>query len=207
MRCHKDYNAQQYNFCENFRSSGNEIIDNWFADLNETNHFIEFIPYEKFSNITYLAEGGFSKVYKATCANGIINDLNCCERQIFSVFGNKTVVLKSLKHSESISHDFLNELKNYLRCSERWDSNYIHKYYGITRHPETKNYMIVMDFAQNGDLHNYISKYTHTLCWDKKLYILKDIVFGLSEIHSKQIIHRDLHTGNILVNFNYSDPF
>ncbi|CAG8531943.1 1233_t:CDS:2, partial [Racocetra fulgida] len=33
----------------------------------------KFIPYEQFSDITYLAEGGFSEIYKATWINEIIS--------------------------------------------------------------------------------------------------------------------------------------
>ena len=52
--------------------------------------------------------------------------------------------------------------------------------------------MIVMDFAQNGVLHNYISKNLLALSWNKKLEILIDIVLGLKFIHRNNIIHRDL---------------
>ncbi|CAG8475286.1 9656_t:CDS:2 [Scutellospora calospora] len=129
-RNHKDKNAQQCNFCEQLiiKFSGNKIIDDWLASvINKANKFIEFIPFEKFRDISYLAEGGFSKIYKATCINGI----KCWNgrKQIFGNLKKHPVVLKSLNNSEIINE-----------------------------HPETKNYMIVMDFAKYGDLHNHISK-------------------------------------------------
>ncbi|CAG8852278.1 35527_t:CDS:1, partial [Racocetra persica] len=43
-------------------------------------------------------------------------------------------------------------LKNYFQCSDHpnsFRSSFILKYYGITQHSETKNYMIVMAFAPN----------------------------------------------------------
>ncbi|CAI2198059.1 19081_t:CDS:1, partial [Funneliformis geosporum] len=36
--------------------------------------------------------------------------------------------------------------------------------------------------------------------WDTKLDHLYDIAEGLSAIHKTNIIHRDLHSGNILIN-------
>jgi hypothetical protein len=34
-------------------------------EANNTGELIQWIPYENFTNIEYLAEGGFGKVYKA----------------------------------------------------------------------------------------------------------------------------------------------
>ncbi|CAG8575452.1 10402_t:CDS:2, partial [Cetraspora pellucida] len=72
---HKDISALQCNMCDQQPLSGNKIIDNWLAKtkgINVTKRaFIEFIPYERFNGITYISEGGFSKIYKATCVNSI----------------------------------------------------------------------------------------------------------------------------------------
>ncbi|CAI2189935.1 14710_t:CDS:2, partial [Funneliformis geosporum] len=40
--------------------------------------------------------------------------------------------------------------------------------------------------------------------WDTKLWHLDDIADGLSRIHKKSIIHRDFHSGNILIEDNDS---
>ncbi|CAG8654226.1 9370_t:CDS:2 [Cetraspora pellucida] len=144
-RLHYNENAQQCNFCNQLMLSGNKFIDNLLTKLNKQKAFIEFIPYEQFDDIIYLSEGGFSKIYKARCVNGIRTKWNG-RQQRFTHNTNATIVLKSLNNSEAISHDFLNELKTYFQCS---GSNIIN-YYGITQHPKTKDYMIVMDFAENG---------------------------------------------------------
>ncbi|CAG8709116.1 4313_t:CDS:1, partial [Gigaspora rosea] len=68
---------------------------------------MEFIPYEKFSNIANLAKGGFSKIFKAKCDNGISSWST--RRQRFEFQGNTDVVLKSLNDSKNINFDFLNE--------------------------------------------------------------------------------------------------
>ncbi|PKK76138.1 kinase-like protein, partial [Rhizophagus irregularis] len=58
--------------------------------------------------------------------------------------------------------------------------------------------MLVMEYANDGDLHKYLQKNFVDITWNKKLYILWKISEGLSVIHKKNFIHRDFHSGNIL---------
>src|SRR5215469_12663768 len=77
-------------------------------------------------------------------------------------------------------------------------NKYIIRFYGITQDPETKNYMMVLDYADNGSLRNYLDKNYDKLTWKSKINNLYYIADGLNTIHEKQLIHRDLHVGNIL---------
>jgi serine/threonine protein kinase len=43
--------------------------------------------------------------------------------------------------------------------------------------------------------------------WSLALKVLFDIIQGLKKIHQKQMVHRDLHTGNILVSTNNVQDF
>ncbi|CAG8803149.1 5211_t:CDS:2, partial [Gigaspora margarita] len=59
-------------------------------------------------------------------------------------------VLKVLNNSQKMDSEFLNELKNVFRCSRNNNITYrggIHQYFGITQHPETKNYIIIIELA------------------------------------------------------------
>jgi serine/threonine protein kinase len=58
--------------------------------------------------------------------------------------------------------------------------------------------MMVMDYAENGNLRNYLNKNHHNLNWKTKINYLHNIAFGLELIHEAGLIHRDLHIGNIL---------
>jgi hypothetical protein len=56
-------------------TSGNEIIDKLIQDnqLSVRRYgILEWIPYDKLTNINYIAEGGFAKVYSATWIDGQI---------------------------------------------------------------------------------------------------------------------------------------
>jgi serine/threonine protein kinase len=72
------------------------------------------------------------------------------------------------------------------------------KFYGITQDPETENYIMVLDYAENGSLRNYLDTNYNELSWSNKINYLHSIAHGLRYIHEKELYHRDLHTGNIL---------
>src|ERR1044071_9199299 len=75
---------------------------------------------------------------------------------------------------------------------------YLNKYYGITQNPNTKDFMIIMKYYRLGSLKDYITKNFYNIKWNEKLQILQNIVLGLDHLHKQKIIHRDLHSGNIL---------
>src|ERR1043166_8291651 len=75
---------------------------------------------------------------------------------------------------------------------------YLNKYYGITRNPITEDFIIIMKYYRLGSLKDYIEKNFYNIEWREKLQILKNITAGLNHLHNQKIIHRDLHSGNIL---------
>jgi serine/threonine protein kinase len=70
--------------------------------------------------------------------------------------------------------------------------------YGISQDPSTKNYIMVMPYAKNGSLRNRLNNKKFGSSLKHKVWILGYIAAGLKRIHEKVIIHRDLHSGNIL---------
>jgi serine/threonine protein kinase len=76
------------------------------------------------------------------------------------------------------------------------------KLYGITQDPETKNYVMILDYAENGSLRNYLNARYNELSWYNKIGCLYNIAFGLENIHDNEIIHRDLHVGNISTDYS-----
>src|SRR5215204_2126449 len=71
--CHVCYNTKKI-----YKQSGNKIIDGFikYTQINYVTKYgrMEFVSYDQFENIEFIAEGGFSKIYKATWINGPIHD-------------------------------------------------------------------------------------------------------------------------------------
>ncbi|RGB28588.1 kinase-like domain-containing protein [Rhizophagus diaphanus] len=189
-------------FKDNFKNwtSGNKNIDE-FLQQSQLNallyyNYIEWVPFEKFQNITYITEGGFGKIYSAEWPEGNIKywDIENQEWYRYKDYGK--YALKSLNNSSDISSDFLNEVKSYLRI-HLFD---IVRCFGITQNPNTKEYMMVLMYCKNGNLRNYLNNSKKYINYEGKLYMLRKIAKGLLDIHNAGIVHKDFHSGNILHN-------
>ncbi|RHZ47031.1 hypothetical protein Glove_595g13 [Diversispora epigaea] len=168
--------------------SGNKNIDDFiretqFSKESMYSEFLKWVPYENLTNIEHIGKGGFSEIYKATW-----------EKQIYRSKGffetKKTeVVLKVLNNSENVNTKFLKEFRgDTIQC------------HGVTQIPKTKNYAFILEYAKGGDLHHFLNKNFEEKTWKEKAYFLRGIVKGIKKIHNKKILHRDLHSGNILIN-------
>ncbi|UZN99869.1 uncharacterized protein OCT59_001134 [Rhizophagus irregularis] len=177
-----------------FKPSGSKIIDD-FIRHTQINYVrkegkLEFIPYDQFKNLEFIAEGGFSKIYKGIWKDGPISkwDNKSNTRQC-----DYTVALKKLNDSKDITHKGLNELKIFYDFSLKWKASrmyssykYISNYFGITRDPVTEDIMIVMPYYNSGDLIYYITKVFYEIKWEEKLKNLIKIIIGLMNIHSQE---------------------
>jgi len=59
---------------------------------------------------------------------------------------------------------------------------------------------MVVEYAKEGSLRKMLDKDYKGLSWEKKLVNLLYIVNGLSEIHKEGLVHKDFHSGNIVMN-------
>ena len=75
---------------------------------------------------------------------------------------------------------------------------YFAKFYGITKDPQTEEFMMVLEYAKNDNLRKYLKNHFFRFTWKEKLQFLNDIVYNLHIIHEKKYVHKDLHSGNIL---------
>ncbi|PKY59084.1 kinase-like protein [Rhizophagus irregularis] len=135
---------------------------------------LKWIPYNKFKNVRYLSEGGFGTIYKAIWLK---ND--------------KEVILKCHKNLSENLNEFLKEWEYHKKCLDSYDSDII-GLYGFTKDPNTSKYMVVMDCANKGNLRENLTSIVKKN-WNDKLYMLYDIISGLSKIHGKNLIHCDFH--------------
>ncbi|GBB91326.1 hypothetical protein RclHR1_18550001 [Rhizophagus clarus] len=193
----------QQNFI-NWTSGNNDIdkiIQNSQLFANNPEKVLEWISYDRFYSIKYIAKGGFGEVYKANWIDGFITNWDIEKQNWKRICQNKDVALKSLYNSRNVTMEFLEEITLHHKIQDNFS---IINIYGITQEPETKNYMIVLDYADNGSLRNYLDRYYNKLSWHTKLHDLWRIAYGLKKIHGEELIHRDLHIGNILYFSNYA---
>src|ERR1043166_9287384 len=87
-------------------TSGNKEIDEFIQkfQLNATcwQEVMEWVPYDRFENIEYLAEGGFCTVYKAIWIDGYIRSWKNRRNKWYRMIINREVVLKCLKDSQNL---------------------------------------------------------------------------------------------------------
>ncbi len=94
-------------------TSGNIEIDDFIRTSQknaQTSHdYLEWIPYEKFTDIEYVTSGGYGDVYSATWLEGprwAWDEVNKMRMRT----GPRIVALKILDNSQNVSTDFLNEV-------------------------------------------------------------------------------------------------
>ncbi|UZO03872.1 uncharacterized protein OCT59_024273 [Rhizophagus irregularis] len=175
----------QCKFQQNFKNwtSGNNEIDKLIqkAQLkaNRYEKILEWIEYDRFENVEYLAKGGFGTIYKAIWKDGYIEEWdfenNKWRRSKYWAedYENFPVVLKCLHNSQDVTVDFLREIELHTTIS----SDKVTFCYGITKDPESNNFMM-----------------------GEKLNSLQRIANGLEDIHSQGLIHHNIHCAKELHN-------
>ncbi|UZO07120.1 uncharacterized protein OCT59_027418 [Rhizophagus irregularis] len=184
-------------------TSENKDIDEFIqqSQLNAEYYkkYLEWIPFENFKDITYIIKGGFGKIYSAKWPEGYIYYWDI-ENQEWKKYVDKKVALKSLDNSSCISTEFLNEIKTHLQI---YLLDVI-QCYGITQDPNTKDYMMVLEYCENGNLRNYYLN--NESDYYSKIDELIRIVSGLLDLHNAGKVHKDFHPGNILYDV-HTDPY
>ncbi|GBB85075.1 hypothetical protein RclHR1_11650002 [Rhizophagus clarus] len=158
---------------------------------------IQWIPYSQITILNEIAKGGYGIIYKATWLYESVYRSHYYEPRSEEF----QVALKKFLNSQDFKKYFLNELK----------SHYRHHYYGhvitcygVTMDPVTNDYMLVMQYADGGTLHNYLQIHFSHITWEEKMHIIFDISEGLERIHGVNFVHGDFHSGNILYSKYYN---
>ncbi|GBB89577.1 hypothetical protein RclHR1_01630015 [Rhizophagus clarus] len=194
--------CESKNFQQNFKNwtSGNHNVDEFIqkAQLKAKSfeQILEWIEQDNFKNVEYLAKGGFGITYKAIWKDGYIKRDYKNDKWIRN--GETKVALKCLHDSHDITAEFLKEIESHILAHK---SGWVIRCFGISKDSKTNNFMMVMELRK-GNLRQHLNDNFNSLNWEKKLYMLQAISYGLKDIHNSGLIHRDLHCGNLLSNEN-----
>ncbi|CAG8559499.1 15340_t:CDS:2 [Funneliformis mosseae] len=152
-------------------SQNNELKD-WIKKK-----FITYIKWNDLVGNSPVGAGHFGVVYK-THWNSM----------------NKDVVRKTpfLENNDAIQHEI--QILAKVQASDN-----IIRFLGITQEPKSNIYSIVMEYADEGDLRTYLKINFQNLEWDKKLQLAFNIANGLNCLHWYHILHRDLHSKNVVI--------
>ena len=65
-----------------------------------------------------------------------------------------------------------------LKANNEFGNSVVNKCYGVTKDPKENDYLLVFEYAKNGDLHNHLSKNFKEITWKYKIWSLHDISQG-----------------------------
>ncbi|KAF9979309.1 hypothetical protein BGZ73_000003 [Actinomortierella ambigua] len=151
----------------------NTRAEEWLKNAVKDKH-VRLIPFSEISKVKYnVAKGGSGTIH-------------------LGAWRNMHIAIKE-QHN---TNDLIKELKMHKQVH---DSNYIVKFFGITKHPLTQDTCIVMQFAENGCLQDYLETHNVSIPWLTKYRLAWEISSGLDFIHRENIFHTDLHSRNILI--------
>src|ERR1043166_7216602 len=66
-------------------------------------------------------------------------------------------------------------------------------------------YLLVTEYAEGGTLHNYLKENFSSLNWRDKYRLAFQLSSAIEYLHEKEIVHKDLHSKNILIQQNSID--
>ncbi|RHZ57542.1 hypothetical protein Glove_386g20 [Diversispora epigaea] len=194
----KPCNSKHFQNDFNNWTSGNDKIDKFIQDaqlnVNYNYDVIEWIPYDGFKDVKQIGKGGFGTIHYARWTDGLINKWDIENQQWKRYPKDKEVALKKFDNFVNFN-DVLNVMEIHLKTYFKFASI---QFYGITHDPETHSYMMVLEYAADGNLREYLKINFNNINWEQKLENLYRLSHLLMNIHELDIVHQDFHPGNIL---------
>ncbi|GBC20845.1 kinase-like domain-containing protein [Rhizophagus irregularis DAOM 181602=DAOM 197198] len=178
-------NNTESNVPTKFAENTNDEWVNWIEEAIAKDYF-KYYEFNIFSNLQEISFGGFGKVYRANWRGSH----NYLALKSFFSFNDATIkeIVKELKIQREV--DF--------------HENIIH-FCGVTienQNDNSKKYWLVMEYADSGTLQEYLKICFDNLTWDNKFDMAFQLANAILCLHDKGIIHRDLHSKNVLVHQN-----
>ncbi|GBC18521.2 kinase-like domain-containing protein [Rhizophagus irregularis DAOM 181602=DAOM 197198] len=155
-----------------------------FNDLLEritTEEHIIHYEISEFKNLQPIGSGSFGSVFRANWKNT-----------------DKYFALKRFNNDKTTLKEVVNEIKLHKRVD--FHENIL-QLYGITKIEETvqQTYTLVLEYADSGTLTTYLNEHFNELKWNDKYQLALQLASAIAYMHECDIIHCDLHSGNILM--------
>ncbi|GES98825.1 kinase-like domain-containing protein [Rhizophagus clarus] len=144
-----------------------------------SNEYLNLYEYSEFSNLSPIGSGSYGSVVRANWKNT-----------------DRLFALKTFNNDKTTLKEIVNEIK--LQKKVDFHENIL-RLCGITKIEAEKKYCLVLEYADSDTLKNYLSNHFNELNWDDKYPLAFQLTSAVEYIHDYDIIHRDLHTNNILV--------
>jgi len=181
-------------------TTGNDSLDLLIQQTQLENpdprHHMQWVPFDQFVDVKHVKNGGYSTVYSAIWSGKTDKVWDAKRKEFFEK--PLVVALKEMKNSESLSEEFIDEFRRHSSLKmDGCGSNIVHCH-GITRNPDNGEYMTIMNFAEEGDLRQYVQRNYDRLRWKDAVEMLTQVATGLMNVHKNGSFHKNLHSSNIL---------
>ncbi|CAB4391320.1 unnamed protein product [Rhizophagus irregularis] len=149
--------------------------------------YIKYYEYENFQDIEKINKIDFGIVYRAKWKNSGQN-------LILKSFNLNIAIIKEIIHEFELHHklDFNKNIIQFFGITDKDDQ---------TDH-QLKEYLLIMEHADSGSLQTYLKGNFNELTWEDKYKLAYQLVDAVSYLHDEEIVHQDLHSGNILIHQN-----
>ncbi|RHZ80118.1 hypothetical protein Glove_139g251 [Diversispora epigaea] len=173
----------------------NQVWNGYRCKPCNSEHFQN--DFNNWTNVKQIGKGGFGTIHHARWIDGYIEKWDIENQQWKRWDENREVALKKFDNFVNFN-DVLNEIEIHFKTYSGSDGYASIRFYGITQDPETHSYMMVLYYAKDGNLREYLKINFNNINWLQKLDNLYFLSNNLMDIHKLDIVHQDFHPGNIL---------
>ncbi|KAF0349247.1 kinase-like protein [Gigaspora margarita] len=147
-------------------------------------HNIKYFDYSQYSDFKPIGSGGYADVHSA-------------------IFEGQIYAIKSLKNNLYLDDRLFKKVESEIKLLYTILHPNIIKFDGISRDEITGNFMLILQYANGGNLREHLKEKQnegiYKILWNELIRIAIEITRGLKYLHDENIIHRDLHSMNILI--------
>ncbi|CAG8800402.1 17788_t:CDS:2 [Dentiscutata erythropus] len=174
------------NFLSTKRNNGETNIE-WIKRMIKDKQICS-IDHSEFGDPVHVRYGG----------SGVVTRAEWKKRKIQIIL--KQVIPNEEVLAKSENEELVKEIKAFHSIQNSLSSvigyNNVVKFLGVSINKEI--FFLVLEYADCGNLRDYLILH-NDLNWKQKINIARQVTCGLYFLHDNEILHRDLHTGNLVI--------